>query len=113
MNTQQQMIDVLNDLDRLIKQHENGCPYISERVYLAMCSQADYLAGQIRLLEGVANKPEKQTVYVLSIAGHNNLAFFKRENAEKAKMKLDNEDEFYAEIEELVIDKYIDDGQKA
>ena len=51
MNTQQQMIDILNEFDRLIEQHENGCPYISERVYLAMCSQADYLAGQIRLLE--------------------------------------------------------------
>ena len=51
MNTQQQMIGVLNDLDRLIEQHENGCPYISERVYLAMRAQADYLAEEIRLLE--------------------------------------------------------------
>ena len=51
MNTQQQMTEVLNDIDRLIQQHENGCPHISERVYLALCSQADYLAGQIRLME--------------------------------------------------------------
>ena len=51
MNAKKQMIGVLNDLDRLIEQHENGCPYISERVYSAMCSQADYLAEQIRLLE--------------------------------------------------------------
>ena len=110
MTPQKQMIDVLNDLDRLIQQHENGCPYISERVYLAMRSQADHLAGLIRLLERVAKKPEKQTVYILSIAGHNHLAFSKREDAEKAKMKLNNDDEFYAEIEEIVIDKYINEA---
>ena len=52
MNALQQMTAVLKDLDRLIQQHENGCPYISESVYLAACSQADYLANQIRLAEG-------------------------------------------------------------
>ena len=45
---------VLSDMDRLIRQHEAGCPHISERVYLALCSQADYLAGQIRLMEAKA-----------------------------------------------------------
>ena len=52
MNDLHRMKGVLKDLDNLIKQHENGCPYISEAVYLAACSQADYLANQIRLVEG-------------------------------------------------------------
>ena len=42
---------ILAALELLIQQHDAGSPHVSERVYMAACSQADYLAGKIRQIE--------------------------------------------------------------
>ena len=52
MNDLHYMKLALTDLNRIIEMKEAGNEYISEAVYLAACSQADYLSNQIRLAEG-------------------------------------------------------------
>ena len=58
------------------------------------------------------NSSEKQTVYVLHNNGYNATAHSTREKAEDALDRWNEADKYYADIEMLVIDKYINEKEE-